>query len=46
MGGNLAISESGREEELRQIAENGGGWRAHNTADLEQERELSVEQAR
>jgi pimeloyl-ACP methyl ester carboxylesterase len=41
-----AISEGGREDELRQIAENGGRWPAPSAAEVMYERDLSAEQAR
>ena len=41
-----ALSESGREDELRQIAENGGRWPAPSAAEVAHERDLSAEQAR
>ena len=41
-----AISEHGREEELRQIAANRGRWPAPGAAEVAHERDLSAEQAR
>jgi hypothetical protein len=41
-----AISEHRREEELGQIAENGGRWPAPDASEVAQVRDLSAEQAR
>jgi pimeloyl-ACP methyl ester carboxylesterase len=41
-----AFSEHGREEELRQIAENEGRWPAPSAVDLAHEQDLSAEQRR